>query len=156
MKLIFFNIIFYLLINIKNIHGFIFGKYVKKNKLFDVNINPEKDMKHLSYYQTFALSSIWFANKHKKYNKFKLNKFLDHNKKYLAFTPKTINGNNYCETISILVYTETPDDKIQINVDKLLISPYWNKKQISLNMIKITYFRYFNEYLKLRTFITQF
>ena len=150
-----------------NINAFKFGNFKGTTKRFASNLfYPQNDMKELHYLQTSAISDIWLNKIHEKYNSYnhidkKIIKDIDKvkndikndiHKNYLAFVPHLIDDNECSETLSILVYSifnQAKNDKV-IYVDTLIISPYWEESQITLNSIKNAYCRYFKEQLNIK------
>ena len=156
-------LIYYLFFG-NNINAFRFGNFKGNTKRFASNLfYPQNDMKELNYLQTSAISNIWFNkinenhNLDSYFNKKIINKVKydinnDMHKNYLAFVPRLIDDDDCSETLSILVYRvidRAKHDKV-IYVDSLILSPYWEENQITLNSIKNAYCRYFKERLNIK------
>ena len=111
----------------------------------------------LIYYLFFGnnINAFRFGNFKGNTKRFASNLFYPNNdmhKNYLAFVPRLIDDDDCSETLSILVYRvidRAKHDKV-IYVDSLILSPYWEENQITLNSIKNAYCRYFKERLNIK------
>ena len=161
---------------LQNTCGYIIGQFQGKQKLFVPNYKDRsKDMKELTYLQTSAIANIWLDTLKGNDNLLigalnddpkisidfrnmnaieELNYEMDQNiyKNYMAFVPRIKNSELCKETLSILVYSieEFDNDDRMVNIDNIILSPYWKEEQMSFKRIKDCYYRYFTDFMNIK------